>query len=66
MPIVHVEIWSGENNLLKRKLAKEITGVIVDNVKCPPQAVTIIFDEVPKDNWVIGGEFCSDLFKDNK
>ena len=66
MPIVRVEIWSGENNSLKRKLAKDITGVIVDNVKCPPQAVTIIFEEVPKDNWVIGGEFCSDLFKDIK
>lgn len=66
MPIVRVEIWSGENKDLKRNIAKEITDVMVNNVKCPKQAVTIIFDEVPKENWVIGGEFCSDRFKDNK
>ena len=66
MPIVRVDIWAGENDSLKRKIAAGITGVIVENVKCPPQAVTILFNEISKDNWVIGGEFCSDLFKDNK
>ena len=66
MPIVRVDIWAGENDSLKRKIAAGITGVIVENVKCPPQAVTILFNEISKDKWVIGGEFCSDLFKDNK
>jgi len=25
--------------------------------------VTVIIDEVPKENWIIGGQPCSDLFK---
>jgi 4-oxalocrotonate tautomerase len=66
MPIVRVEVWAGVGNELKRSIAKGITDVMVDSVKCPVEAVTIIFDEVPKDNWVIGGRFCSDTLKDNK
>lgn len=61
MPIVRVEMWPGADNELKRNLARGITDIIVSNVKCPVQAVTIIFNEVPKDNWVIGGQFCSDM-----
>ena len=66
MPIVRVEMWAGVTSELKRCIAKGITDVMVDSVKCPVEAVTIIFDEVPKDNWVIGGKFCSDTFKDKK
>jgi len=66
MPMVRVAMWSGINAELKKNLAKGITDVIVNNVKCPVQAVTIIFDEIPKENWVIGGQFCSDVFKENK
>lgn len=60
MPIVKVDMWAGADKELKNNLAKGITDVIVNNVKCPVQAVTIIFNEVPKENWVIGGKFCSD------
>jgi len=60
MPIVKVEMWAGADKELKNNLAKGITDVIVNNVKCPIQAVTIIFNEIPKENWVIGGKFCSD------
>jgi len=66
MPMVRVAMWSGISSELKKNLANGITDVIVNNVKCPVQAVTIIFDEIPKDNWVIGGQFCSDLFKETK
>ncbi len=66
MPMVRVAMWSGISAELKKNLAKGITDVIVDNVKCPVQAVTIIFDEIPKENWAIGGQFCSDLFKENE
>jgi 4-oxalocrotonate tautomerase len=64
MPIVRIEIWAGRNQEAKKNLAKAITDVMVENVGCPTQAVTILFDEIPKENWVIGGQFCSDLFKD--
>ena len=64
MPIVHVEIWSGRNEELKKNLAKALTDAMVENVGCPEQAVTVIFNEIPKENWIIGGKSCSELFKD--
>ena len=66
MPIVRVEMWSGKTQELKKNLAKAITDAVIENVGCETQAVTVIFDEIPKENWVIGGQFCSDLFKDIK
>ena len=66
MPLVKIDLWPGANDELKRSLAKGITDVIVANVKCSVQAVTIIFNEVPKNNWVIGGQFCSDPSKEKK
>jgi len=65
MPIVRVDIWSGRNEEMKKKLAKALTDAMVDNVGCPEQAVTLIFNEVPKENWIIGGKPCSELFKDS-
>ncbi len=64
MPIVRIEIWSGRNQEMKRDLARAITDVMVAAVGCPKEAVTILFEEIPKENWVIGGEFCSDRFRD--
>ena len=61
MPIVKIDMWAGADKDLKSNLAKGITDVIVTNVKCPVQSVTIIFNEVPTENWVIGGKFCSDI-----
>ncbi len=64
MPILRVEMWAGAGKEAKAKIAKGLTDVMVDSLNCPVQAVTIIFNDVPKDHWVIGGRFCSDTFKD--
>jgi 4-oxalocrotonate tautomerase len=64
MPIVRIEIWSGQKQEIKKNLAKAITDVMVENIGCPTEEVTTIFDEIPKQNWVIEGQFCSDVFKD--
>lgn len=65
MPLARMEMWEGRNSDLKRKLVKEITRVMVDNLKCPEQAVTVIINDIPKHNWAIGGELVSDYLKDN-
>lgn len=66
MPIVRVELWPGKTQEVKRKVAKAITEVMVENIGCPAQAVTVLFDEIPQENWAIGGELCSNIFKDVK
>ena len=50
MPIVRIEMWAGKEDELKRKLARDITDVMVENVGCPRQRVTILFSDVPKDD----------------
>ncbi len=64
MPIVRVEMWAGADKEVKGKIAKGLTDVMVENLRCPVDAVTILFNEIPKDQWVIGGRFCSDTFRD--
>lgn len=58
MPIVRVEMWSGRSHECKVKLAKAITDVVVKELACPVHAVTVVLAEIPKENWVIGGQAC--------
>ena len=63
MPTVHIEIWSGKPEELKRNLARAVTDVMVEHVGCEPRAVMVIFDEVPKQNWFTGGQCHTEIFK---
>ncbi len=63
MPIVRIEMWAGRPPEFKASLAKEITEVVARRVGCEPRAVTVIVDEIPKENWAIGGVPCTELFK---
>jgi len=64
MPLIRVEMWEGRKPDLKRKLVKEITKVMTDNLNCPKEAVTVIINDIPKHNWGIGGELASDRFQE--
>ena len=64
MPLLRVELWPGRSPESKRKLVGELTDVIVRNIGCPREAVTILLTEVPKEHWVIGGIPCSESRKD--
>lgn len=64
MPIVRVEMWPGRTAEIKRKMARELTDVVARNTGCPPQAVTVLFSEVEKENWAIGGSLASECMKD--
>lgn len=66
MPLVTVEIWEGRSVEIKRKLVKDITKVIVDDIGCPKEAVSVIIRDVPMNNWGIDGELASDRFKQQR
>jgi 4-oxalocrotonate tautomerase len=66
MPIVRVEMWTGRSTEVKRKMAQEITTVVVKNTGCPPQAVTVLFADVAKDDWAIGGALAGECAPDSK
>lgn len=60
MPIVRVEMWPGRTRAQKAELAKAITDAIVKIAKTTPEATTIVFEDVAKENWAIGGKLAAD------
>jgi 4-oxalocrotonate tautomerase len=63
MPIVRVEMWPGRTHAQKAELARVITEAMVTIAHTTPEATTIIFEDVSKDNWAIGGVLASDAGK---
>jgi len=66
MPVVKIDMWSGRNEEQKEKIIQKVTGAIVESVGCPKEAVTVVIDDIPKENWGSGGEQHSKKFKDIK
>ncbi len=60
MPIVRVEMWPGRTHEQKAELAKAITDAVVRIAKTTPEATTVVFTDVPKENWAQGGKLASD------
>ena len=61
MPVIRVSMWKGRTHEQKAELAKAITNVMVEVGKTKAEAVTIIFEEVEKENWAIAGSLASDM-----
>ncbi|MDH5816458.1 MAG: 2-hydroxymuconate tautomerase family protein [Candidatus Nezhaarchaeales archaeon] len=62
MPIVHVYMWSGVSNEAKKKIITGITNVFVE-MGIPKEAVEVVIQEVPKENWGVSGEQASEKLK---
>ncbi|RLC94440.1 MAG: 4-oxalocrotonate tautomerase [Chloroflexi bacterium] len=63
MPIVRVEMWSGRTHEQKADLARLITEAVVNVAGTRPEVVTVIFEDVPRENWAVGGVLASDAGK---
>ena len=59
MPIVRVEMWTGRTQSQKAELARVITEAIVTIAHTTPEATTVIFDDIAKENWAVGGVLAS-------
>lgn len=64
MPILRVETWAGLAKEKKRDFVETLTREAVRILDCPPGAVTVIIEEVPKENWGAAGELCTERFPD--
>ena len=60
MPVLRVSMWKGRTKEQKAQLARELTEVVVRVCKTSPEATTIIFEEVDKENWASSGLLVSD------
>jgi len=62
MPIFRVETWAGIGKEKKRDLVETLTREAVRILECPSEAVTVIIEEIPKENWGAAGQLCSERF----
>jgi len=56
MPIVTVENAGKLSSDQKKQLIRKLTDVIVEVTKKPKQAVYVRIDEVPRENFGVGGK----------
>ena len=63
MPVVKIDMWSGRNEEQKEKIIKKVTEAIVESCGCPKEAVTVVIDDIQKENWGSAGEQHSKKFK---
>ena len=53
MPLVRVTAIAGVSPETKKKICQEMHEVIMRNTPAPSEAVWVIIDDVPAENWMI-------------
>ncbi len=56
MPYVNVKLAGSVTKEQKKAIAKEITETLQKHAQKPPSYTYIVFEEVPYEDWAIGGE----------
>jgi len=60
MPIVRVEWLEGRTRKQKLKLAQAITKAFVEVTHVPEEQVWIVFRDVDRSDWAMGGKLLSE------
>ena len=55
MPFITVSMYTGRTKEQKAELAKQLTETFVSVAKTPKDHVWIVFQDVPKSDWAMGG-----------
>ena len=53
-------MWPGRTEAQKRELARAITEVVCNVAHTTPDATTIVFTDVAKEDWAVGGRLASE------
>lgn len=62
MPIVTIKLAKGRTIEQKRDLAKAVTDAVVSSIDVKPEWVTVLIEELERENWASGGQLHSDKF----
>lgn len=60
MPTLKVELFAGRTLDQKRALARELTDATVRALGVPATAVEVLFFDIERHDWAVGGVLCSD------
>ena len=63
MPLVQITMLAGRTVDQKRKIAKRITDVMVEEAGARREAIVVVFHEVSKESYASGGELMADKGK---
>ena len=55
MPFVVVHMWEGRSVEEKRALTSAITKAMVEHAHASPDALHVVIQEYPRENWALGG-----------
>lgn len=56
MPVINITLWKGRTKEQKAQFAKVITKEMVNILNTTEEAIQVIYHEIEKENWVIGGK----------
>lgn len=59
MPYVRIEITAGRTEDQKAELAAAVTEAMERIIGSKPASTFVVFEDVPAENWAIGGELVS-------
>lgn len=56
MPFITVSMFAGRTQEQKAELARQLTETFASVAKTPKEHVWIVFQDVPKSEWSMGGQ----------
>jgi 4-oxalocrotonate tautomerase len=60
MPTINVRLLKGRSIDQKREFVEVVTGEAARILKCSPDVVDIVFEDIEKHDWAVGGKLASD------
>jgi 4-oxalocrotonate tautomerase len=54
MPFVNIQILEGHPQERKDEMARRVVEAVSELAKLPPEAVWVVFDELPATDWYVG------------
>jgi len=55
MPFITVSMFAGRTKEQKAEMTRQITDTFISVAKTPKEHVWIVFQDVPKSEWAMGG-----------
>jgi 4-oxalocrotonate tautomerase len=54
MPFVNIQILKGHPQKRKDEIARRVVATVSELAQLPPEAVWVVFDELPATDWYVG------------
>lgn len=55
MPFVNIRILAGHSQARKDEIANRVSDVISEVAQVPKDVIWVVFEDVAKDDWFVGG-----------